>query len=178
MSAQAKDRRLNRRVAITVVMLSVFMALCNIKDGNIVQAMQQAQSDAVDRWGQYQATRTKQHIVETARAQIAVTAPAAKATLEDFDRQIGKYRAEAPKLAQQARASSDRYDALNVHDDQFDASEAMVSTAVSLAAVAALAETSLPLLIGWVFGAMGVAMGIFGFTAITFDPSALSGFLG
>jgi hypothetical protein len=177
-SAQAKDRRLNRQVAITVVILSVFMALCNIKDGNIVQAMQQAQSDAVDRWGQYQATRTKQHIVETARAQITATAPAAKATLEGFERQISKYRAEAPSLAQQAKASSDRYDALNVHDDQFDASEAMVSTAVSLAAVAALAETMLPLLIGWIFGAMGIAMGICGFTAITFDPSALSGFLG
>ena len=38
-SAEAKDKSLNRRVAITVVALSVFAGLCGIKDGNIVQAM-------------------------------------------------------------------------------------------------------------------------------------------
>ena len=180
LSAEAKDRRLNRRVAITVVILSVFMAVCNIKDGNIVQAMQQAQSDAVDRWGEYQATRTKQHIVETARFELAATAKPGTATsaLADFTRQIAKYKAESPKLAEQAKALNDRYDALNIHDDQFDASEALISTAISLSAVAALTEASLPLVIAWIFGAMGIAMGSFGFTAVTFDPALLSGFLG
>jgi hypothetical protein len=47
-SAEAKDKRLNRRVAITVVILSVVMGLGNIKDGNIVQAMDQAQAQSVD----------------------------------------------------------------------------------------------------------------------------------
>ena len=51
-SAEAKDKRLNRLIAITVVTLSVFMGLCNIKDGNIVQAMQYAKADAVDTWGE------------------------------------------------------------------------------------------------------------------------------
>ena len=58
-SAEAKDKRLNRLIAVTVVTLSVFMGLCNIKDGNIVQAMQYAKADAVDTWGEYQATKTK-----------------------------------------------------------------------------------------------------------------------
>ena len=48
-SAEAKDKRLNRWVAITVVALSVFMGLGNIKDGNIVQNMAQAKADSVDR---------------------------------------------------------------------------------------------------------------------------------
>ena len=47
-SAEAKDKHLNNWVAITVVILSVFMALCKIKDDNVVQAMQQAKADAVD----------------------------------------------------------------------------------------------------------------------------------
>ena len=72
-SAEAKDKRLNRLVAITVVVLSVFMGLCNIKDGNIVQAMQQAQSASVDAWNEYQATRTKQHVAEASRLQIAAS---------------------------------------------------------------------------------------------------------
>ena len=49
-SAEAKDKRLNRAVAITVVILSVAMGLGSIKDGNIVQAMDQAKADSVDRW--------------------------------------------------------------------------------------------------------------------------------
>ena len=69
-SAEAKDKRLNRQVAITVVCLSVFMGLGNIKDGNIVQAMAQAQANSVDRWGEYQATKTKRHVVDTAAAQL------------------------------------------------------------------------------------------------------------
>ena len=35
-----RDRRLNRLVAMTVVILSVFMAVANIKDDNLVQSMQ------------------------------------------------------------------------------------------------------------------------------------------
>jgi hypothetical protein len=67
--AEAKDKSFNRRVAITVVALSIFMGLCGVKDGNIVQAMQQAQSDGVDAWNEYQATKTKLHIDETAVVQ-------------------------------------------------------------------------------------------------------------
>jgi len=73
-SAEAKDKKLNRAVALTVVVLSIFTGLCNIKDGNLVQTMQQAKADSVDSWNEYQATRTKLHISETARSEIAVLA--------------------------------------------------------------------------------------------------------
>ena len=49
------NRRLNRLVAITVVILSVFGAVTKIKDDNIVQAMQKAKSESVDAWAEYQA---------------------------------------------------------------------------------------------------------------------------
>jgi len=184
-SAEAKDKRLNRRIAITVVTLSVFMGLCNIKDGNIVQAMQQAQSDSVDQWNQYQATRTKIRITEVARAQLAATVPGPAATavlataaLATFDADIARYKAEAPGLATQAKASAAQYDALNVHDDQFDASDALISTAVSLAAVSALIESGSLLLPAWAFGAFGLFMGICGFAGWGFHPDVLSNFLG
>ena len=40
------------------------MALCNVKDGNIVQAMAQAQANSVDAWSYYQAKSTKQNLAE------------------------------------------------------------------------------------------------------------------
>lgn len=179
-SAEAKDKRLNRLVAITVVILSVFMGLCNIKDGNIVQNMAQAKADSVDRWGEYQATRTKTHIAETARTTIALLppVPASRSAIAQLDAQIAKYRAEAPRLAKDAKGLSDRYDALNVHDDQFDASEALISTAISLAAVAALSESFMLLVACWAFGASGLFMGICGFAGWAFHPDVLSNFLG
>lgn len=107
LTAEAKDRRLNRLVAITVVVLSVFTAVCNIKDGNLVQAMQQAKADSVDTWGEYQATRTKLHVAENTREEIAVIGAdvgvAGRLRVGQvaaaLDAEIAKYRREAPKLA-------------------------------------------------------------------------------
>lgn len=53
-------------------------------------------------------------------------------------------------------------DSLNVHDDQFDASEALISTAISLAAVSALCESSGLLVGSWILGAFGMFLGICG----------------
>lgn len=164
--AEAKDKRLNRRVAMTVVVLSVFMGLSQVKDGNIVQAMQQAQSSAVDRWGEYQATKTKLHIDENALAQLklapAASAPAA-AEQARLAGAIAKYQQEVPRLKAQAEGFQADYDALNVHDDQFDASDALISIAISIAAVAALTESTPALLAAWLFGAGGLVMGLAGF---------------
>ncbi|WP_298195329.1 DUF4337 domain-containing protein [Novosphingobium sp.] len=179
-SAEAKDKRLNRLVAITVVVLSVFTGLCGIKDGNIVQAMQAAQAASVDKWNQYQATKTKLHMAEATRLQLATLAPPGKAdaAIAGLDKDIAKYKAEAPDLAKAAKAEGDLYDALNVHDDQFDAADAAISTAISLAAVAALAESTALLWGAWAFGVFGLFMGIEGFAGGSFHPAVLSTFLG
>jgi hypothetical protein len=182
-SAEAKDKQLNRMVAITVVILSVFTGVCGIKDGNLVQAMQQAQSNSVDRWNEYQSTRLKQHLAEDTRREIDVLAVGpslakGQAALVQIDRDLVRYRNEAGKLSAQAKGYSDEYDALNVHDDQFDASEALISTAISLAAVAALAESKKLLGVSWVFGVFGMFMGLCGFAGWAFHPDVLSNFLG
>ncbi|WP_293904074.1 DUF4337 domain-containing protein [Phenylobacterium sp.] len=169
--AEAKDKRLNRLVALTVVALSIIMGLGQVKDGNIVQAMQQAQSDAVDHWGEYQATKTKLHIDEVALAQTnfleglggAKVAPATSAERARLTAEMAKYNAEIPKLRKEAMGFRDQYDALNVHDDQFDASDALLSIAISVAAVAALADSAGALYAAWVFGALGLVMSAAGF---------------
>ena len=179
-SAEAKDKALNKRVAVTVVVLSVFAALCGIKDGNIVQGMEQAQNASLDRWSEYQATRTKLHVDEASRTQIALTADPARAApvLKALDDGIAKYRRETPKLAADAKAQSDLYDALNRHDDQFDAADAALTTAISLAAVAALVESAGVLWLSWAFGAFGLVMGTAGFAGLSLHSDALAKLLG
>src|SRR3954447_21527406 len=55
------DPRLNDMIAVTVVVLTVFLAVCKVKDDNITQAMQKAQAGSVDAWAEYQSTRIKLH---------------------------------------------------------------------------------------------------------------------
>jgi hypothetical protein len=180
LSAEAKDKRINRWVALSVVIFSVATGLGNIKDGNIVQAMAQAQANSLDRWNEYQATRTKLHIVETARAQLAAApaSPAVQKALSGLDADAQKYRSESPGLARDAKGFADQYDELNVHDDQFDAAEASLTTGISIAAVAALTESWAPLIASWVFGVFGLLMTTCGFAGWGFHPDILSNLLG
>src|SRR4051812_7326096 len=67
---KARESRLNTVVAAFVAISATFMALANVKDGNIVQAMAQAQANGVDAWAYYQAKGTKQNLAVAAREQI------------------------------------------------------------------------------------------------------------
>src|ERR1700712_725316 len=102
---------LNNTIAISVALLSVFMAITKVKDDNICQAMLQAKSDSVDAWNEYQSKRLKHHLVETARDQAEAlsigVAPEAAARLQEQMRrdeeQITKYATEEPQLSAKAR---------------------------------------------------------------------------
>src|SRR5262245_20591080 len=58
---------LNSLVAVSVAIVATFMALCNVKAGNVGQAMQQAQANSVDAWAYFQAKGTKLNVAESAR---------------------------------------------------------------------------------------------------------------
>lgn len=179
-SAEAKDKRLNRWVAITVVALSVFSAICNIKDGNIVQSMQAAQAASIDQWNEYQSSRTKLHLDQATKEQLQVLGDSARAgqAMAELDKAIAKYTAESRGLAAAAKGQSAQYDALNRHDDQFDAADAALTTAISIAAVAALAESAPLLWLSWAIGAFGVVMGLAGFLGWGLHPDFLARLLG
>jgi hypothetical protein len=179
-TAEAKDKSLTRRIAITVVALSVFVALCHIKDENTVQGMERNEAHAIDTWNEYQANKTKQHLAENARVQLQVLAPPDKAAgaIAKLDADIAKYKAQTPVLSDQAKGQEAEYDRLRFHHDQFNAADAGIATAISLAAVAALMETVALLWIAWGFGAFGVFMGMSGFLGGSFHPGLLSTLLG
>src|SRR6186997_549223 len=88
---QAKDSRLNSIIAVLVALAATLMALDNIRDGNVTQAMSQAQTHAVDAWSYYQAKSTKQNLAEATIDQLqavrATTAPG-NAGLPGLDKQI------------------------------------------------------------------------------------------
>ena len=182
--AEGDNKRLNRLVAATVVILTVFMAISKVKDDNIVQAMQKAKSESVDAWAEYQSARVKLHIEENSLATLRLLettgvdkALAAKQAAE-YEADIKKYQARSAETMKKAKDLEAEYDRLNFRDDQFDMSDAFLSIAVALAAVAALTELFWLLAVAWGSGALGLTFGIAGFAGFNLRPEWLAQLLG
>lgn len=51
-------------VGLSVVLLATFLGICNVKDGNIVQKMQEAQARMINQWGYYQARNIREGLYD------------------------------------------------------------------------------------------------------------------
>jgi hypothetical protein len=178
------DRRLSDMVAVTVVVLTVFLAVGKVKDDNIVQAMQKAQAASVDAWAEYQSTRIKLHVDENGLTTLRLLensgvdkAIAAKQAAE-YEADIKKYEARSKDTRAKAEALEKEYDRLNMRDDQFDGSEAFISIAVALSAVASLVDAWWLLYLAWGSGAIGILFGMAGFAEISLRVQWLVALLG
>ena len=178
-----KKSQLNNYVAITVVLFVTFMGICKVKSDNVVQAMQKAQADRIDTWAFYQARNLRSEIARSTIAQLQLqaltqTQPKIRA---DYNKAIAKYEAIATKqdqdkekLQQQGRELEKLYEQLNVHDDQFDLSEAAFALAIAMLAMTSLTQK------GWLYGAamvpatFGLFMGIAGLLNWDYHPDALT----
>jgi len=176
---------LNSAVALLVALAATFMAIGNVKDGNITQGMAQAQAQAVDTWSYYQAKSIKQHLAEQTadnlRIQRALAPPASTAMLDakiaEYEKQSKKYDAEKKQIQVQAEGYQKEYDRLNFHDDQFDMSDAALSVAIALFGITALTQKRWLLIVAIVFMIFGVVMGLAGFFGWAIHPNSFAKFL-
>lgn len=183
------ESRLNTIAGLLVALTATFMALCNVKDGNVVQAMQQAQTRAVDQWAYYQAKSTKEAMAENAaellsgqrdaipgltkeaRAALDARIAALRATAKRYETEKGAIKAEAERLEK-------TYDTLNTHDDQFDMAEAGLTVAMALFGITILTQKRWMLVLAGAFSAFGFVMGLAGFLQWNLHPEWLAKFLG
>jgi hypothetical protein len=182
----ASESRLNSVIALLVAIAATFMALCNVKDGNIGQAMQQAQANALDQWSYYQAKGMKLNLAESVIDQLTLQ----RAMLADqkfvplLDQKIAAYKAQTKKyekektdIQKKAEGYQKEYDALNFHDDQFDMSDACLSVSIALFGVTALTKKRWLLGLASLFMFFGVLFGLAGFFAWGIHPDFLANFL-
>src|SRR5262249_37650775 len=183
------DGKLNSLVAVSVAIVATFIALCNVKDGNIVQAMQQAQANAVDEWAYFQAKGTKLNIAESARDALITQREIAGALtheahalidkkVADYEAKIRLYEQEKAEIKKTAEGYQKEYDRLNTHDDQFDMAEALTSVAIALLGITALTRKRRLLYVAWAFAAFGFVLGISGFAGLKLHPEFLARLLG
>ena len=175
-------RRLNATVAISVALLATFMAICKVKDDNIVQAMQQAQADKLDHWAYYQARNIRQEVAAASALQLqalratignAANAAALDAMIQQQQDLARDQERKKTELKDAAALDQQHYDALNFRDDQFDLADALLAIAVALLAMTALTE------LWWLYWVSllptlgGVLMGLSGLAGWSLHPTAL-----
>ncbi|NBV85908.1 MAG: DUF4337 domain-containing protein, partial [Verrucomicrobia bacterium] len=147
----AEDSSLNNGISIAVAIAGTFMALTNVKDGNVSQSMQDAQASKINEWAYFQAKSTKQNIAEGTLEQLKslklLSSNASPEVLGDLDKKISEYqqkveRYEKEKAEIKAKAEGwqSTYEALNKIDDQFDLSDAAMSVGIALSGVSALVK--------------------------------------
>jgi hypothetical protein len=180
--AEARRSRLNTRVALTVALLATFTGVCKVKDDNIVQAMQQAQSDHVDDWNYYQAKNVREEVARAAADELrAHEAALPRERLDGVLASVARYdslaRNEAQKKEQVRRKAEEdqrTYDALNYRDDQFDLSDTLIALAVSLLALTSLTQKRWLFAVAMVPTFFGILMGLAGLAGWKIHPDALA----
>ncbi len=181
------ESRLNSVVAIVVALTATFMAVAAVKDGNIGQTMERAQAKSVDTWAYYQAKSTKQSLAEATLTQLSVlqltnaTTPESRAALTQlmaqYTEQAKRYEREKDEIKTEAEGYENSYEELNLHDDQFDLSDAALSVSIALCGVTALTRKRWLLVVALGFIAFGVFFGVAGFLSWQVHPDALMAWL-
>ncbi len=177
--AESGNRLLTNLAALSVVVLTVFMAVAKIKDDNIVQAMQQAKTDQVDTWLEYDTTKMRVSLAETRISLFKVqeasgtgnTALAAERAAAEND--LKRWGSRSEELLKKAQEFKPTIDQLGFRDDQFDMADAFLSIAIAVAAVAVLVELWPVLIFGWISGAAGIVMVLAGFLGWNIHPDLL-----
>jgi len=182
LDAAEEKNRLNNWVAICVALISVFMGITKVKDDNIVQAMLQAKSDAVDTWNEYQSKKVKHHIAELGLNQaIALQALASgkgnvglMTQQKQYQESIVRYQTDEDALMKKSKGFEKEYDDLNFKDDQFDLSDAALSISLAMLAITALTGKRKLLFLSLSFAGFGLVMGLAGLLGLHLHPDALT----
>jgi len=178
--------RLNSVIAILVALVATFMAIDNVKDGNIGQAMAQAQARTIDTWSLYQAKSTKQNLAESTLDQllamqeistVRASDAAIAARVAAYKSQAARYEKEKGEIKAKAEGFQNEYDALNMRDDQFDLSDAAFSLSIALLGVTALTRKRWLIVMALCFVAVGVVFSIAGFFNLPLHPDRIMSWL-
>src|SRR5205823_6786335 len=113
--------RLNTIISIAVALVATFLAISNVKDGNICQAMQRAQAGSNDQWAYFQAKSTKEHVAEGVVAELELLREQVPPEQQEkYDKQLASWKdqiahfeTDKAKIKIAAEGFGAEYDKLN-----------------------------------------------------------------
>ena len=174
----AGKNKINALVALFVAITATFMAICNVKDGNIVQAMDQAQAHSIDSWSYFQAKSTKQATVESVLELAKLQKSAGSDELiKKYEGQIARYETEKAEIKKQAEDFQKQYDDLNLFDDQLDMTEALLTISIAMFGISSLTQRKWLLWFASSMSLLGIIFGLTAFLKISLHSDFISGIL-
>ena len=171
--------KINSLVAMFVAITATFMALCNVKDGNIVQAMDQAQAHSIDAWSYFQAKSTKQAIAENSLELLRMQNPQSAAeVVKKYEDEINRYEKEKAEIKSQAEGYQKEYNDENLFDDQFDMTEALLTISIAMFGITSLTQKRWLLYFASGVSLLGIILGLAAFLNISLHSDFVSRILG
>ena len=176
---EAGKSKINSRVALFVAITATFMALCNVKDGNIVQAMSQAQANALNAWSYFEAKSTKQSIAENTLELLKLQNNHGNdSIITKFETTVARYEKEKGEIKAKAEGFQKEYDDINLFDDQFDMTEALLTISIAMFGITALTQKRWLLYFAAVVSLLGFIFGLTAFLKISLHSDFVSKILG
>ena len=176
---EAGKSKINSRVALFVAITATFMALCNVKDGNIVQDMTQAQAHGIDAWSYFQAKSTKQSIAENSLELLKLqNLPGSDSAIKKYESKIAAYEEEKNEIKKEAEGFQKEYEDINLFDDQFDMTEALLTISIAMLGITSLTQKKWLLYFSTVVSLIGIILGLTAFMKISLHSDLVSKILG
>ena len=174
-----KETKLNSMIALIVAITATFMAICNVKDGNIVQSMSQSQANSLDAWSYYQAKSTKEAIVLNTLDLIKMQHnPDSVKLFERYNNEIIKYSKEKEDILKQAKGFQKEYNDINLFDDQFDMTEALLTISIAMFGITSLTQNKKLFIFSTIVSISGIVLGLAAFFKISMHSDLISRILG
>ncbi|MDN3656929.1 DUF4337 domain-containing protein [Ferruginibacter paludis] len=175
----AAKNKLNSMIAVMVAVTATFMALCNVKDGNIVQAMSQAQANALNSWSYFEAKSTKQAIAENTLSVLKLQSPVVNTdVIKNYEATIARYEKEKEAIKAEAQGFQKQYDNINLFDDQFDMTDALLTISIAMLGVASLTQKKWLFYFASAVSCTGIFLGLAAFMKISLHSDFVSKILG
>ncbi len=191
--AEAKEKTAEERsednleglVGLSVVVLATFLGVANVKDGNIVQAMDREKAAENNSWAWFQARNIRGEVLNAVGHHLSVPFPnetpdVTKAREKMSSELLRKGQDQEVKMKKQeadAIQAKENYFSLNAKDDQFDLCEAALAIGLAMMGVTALIKRWWLFYIALIPSLFGLSMGIAGFLGFDTNTPAISWFV-
>jgi len=175
----AGKSKINSRVALFVAITATFMALCNVKDGNIVQAMSQAQAHYINSWSYFEAKSTKEAIAKNTLDLLKLQNTNGNSDIiKKYETEVAQYEKEKAAIKAEAEGFQKAYDDINLFDDQFDMTDAFLTIAIAMFGITSLTQKKWLLYFSAAVGLLGIILGLAAFMKISLHSDLVSKILG
>ena len=155
------------RVAVTMAILAVLVALATLGGHRSSTEEVLLQSKANDQWAYYQAKNSRAHemhgVADMLGTFAATDKEKAEALREKYTKESERYEKEKEQAGEQAREFEKEKDLVSRRGNRFDAAEVLLEIALIICSLTLLTKNRFYWLSGIVLGVVGVAVAASGF---------------